>query len=328
MLEGFVAAGARSVVVALPGGLVSPAEALAARLPGGLRKALAELAGIPASVRRAHPAMVHLPAFAGRVPRGIPYAVTVHDLAFLADPSWFPRSRSIYYRAHFPAVARGACRIIVDSDFSAREAGRLLGIEPSVIRRVYLSAPSPAKGGRHPGPPPGMPDEYVLFVGTIEPRKNLGALLDAWPTVQAVHPRLRLVVAGRWGWGASSLRRRLSATPGVVWTGPLAAEDLRAAYSGARLLVYPSLYEGFGLPPLEAAAAGVPSVIGPAASLREIYSDVAASICGPDPSSIASAIVSALASEVDAERLREFAGGFDVGMTARETLAVYREITG
>jgi glycosyltransferase involved in cell wall biosynthesis len=325
LLEGFRSIRTESVLVAVPGALLSPGEALAAKLPGGIPKVLAELFGIPAVVRRAHPSLVHLPAFSGTVPAGIRSVVTIHDLAFLANPSWFPALRSLYYRLHFPGTARRASAILVDSDFSAREAVRLLGIDPSRIRRIYLSAPAfeaPAGIFRSTFRVSGS---YVLSVGTIEPRKNIGRLLDAWDAVLRERPGLTLVVAGRWGWGDGSIRRRLRTAPGVLWTGPLPPDMLRSAYAGASLLAYPSLYEGFGLPPLEAASAGVPSLIGPAESLGEVYSSIAAAVCGQEADSISAALLDALETRIAPDDLRTFARAFSNERMAGETLAVYHE---
>jgi glycosyltransferase involved in cell wall biosynthesis len=216
-------------------------------------------------------------------------------MAHLARPGWFPPLRSVYYRLLFGRMARRADLVMADSRFTAREAVRLAGVDPGRVRTVYLSAdnrpadPAPLLGRL------GLETGYLLCVGTVEPRKNIPALLDALALLREQRPRLRLLVAGRWGWGRSALRRRLSSQEGVVWVGALGRRDLERAYCGASLLVYPSLYEGFGLPPLEAARAGVPSVVGPAAALTEVY-DGAAFHAGGDPESLAETVARALES--------------------------------
>jgi glycosyltransferase involved in cell wall biosynthesis len=266
--------------------------------------------------------LIHLPAFGGRVSGSLPYAVTVHDMAFMANPKWFTRIRSLYYRLHFPKVARGAAMIIADSDFTTAEISRYLGLEST---RVYLSAPVNRSSEHVFRNRFSIDGEYILSAGTLEPRKNISGLLEAWTAVRALRPHLTLVVAGRWGWGDKSLMNSLRTTPGVCWTGPLATSMLESAFSGARLLVYPSLYEGFGLPPLEAAASGVPFVVGPAAALKEIYGGVAAGICDADPGSISCAILNALESRVDCDMLRDFAAGFTSAEMARNTWNCYLE---
>ena len=290
---------------------------------GTMARMIEEHLAIPASVRRGNYDLLHLPAFGGRPVGGVPYAVTVHDLAFMRDPGWFPPLRSLYYRLHFPRVARGASLILADSDFTAGEIGELLGL-PS--RRVYLSAPDT------PGDPFlfrerfGLRGRFILFTGTVEPRKNLQGLLNGWPAIRRVHPDMELVVTGRWGWGPGKTRELLRETPGVRWTGSIPEEMLRSAMAAAELLVYPSLYEGFGLPPLEAAVSGTPSVLGPARVLREVYGQVAAGFCGASPESIASAVLESLDTGHDRGALMDFAGRFSMERMARETWSRYLEV--
>lgn len=264
--------------------------------------------------------LVHLPAFGGRPVRGIPYAVTVHDMAFLDNPAWFSRLRGLYYRHHFPVIARKASLVIADSDFTRSRIKALLGISST---RVYLSAPLNFQDDRLFRSESGIRGDYVIYTGTIEPRKNIGALLDAWPAVSARHPGMTLVVAGRWGWEKPFIKERLEMTPWVVWTGPLPVKVLMSAVAGARLMVYPSLYEGFGLPPLEAAAAGVPVTVGPAETLREIYGDIAASVSGSSAESIAEAILEGLETPRTESELRDFARGFSLENTSRNTWDCY-----
>ncbi|NLP04745.1 glycosyltransferase family 4 protein [Candidatus Fermentibacteria bacterium] len=321
LLEGFDILGDPSVSVAMPEGLMSPGEALRSRPPGVFAKVFAEHLSIPAAIRTAGIRLVHFPAFSGRAPGGAATVVTVHDLAFAANPGWFPAVRAAWYRMAFPRVARNASLVLADSVFTASELRKRLGIER--VRTVYLCAGRPSGAAREPGVE-GVSGDYLLFVGTIEPRKNILALLEAMPAIRAARPGLELVVAGRWGWGDAALLERLHKTPGCRWTGHLDRESLEAAYAGARLLVYPSLYEGFGLPPLEAASVGVPFVIGPAESLKEVYGGVAAASCGPDSGSIAAAVLSALDSEPDRDGLISFAAGFSPERMARETLDAYR----
>jgi len=214
---------------------------------------------------------------------------------------------------------------MVDSESTGSEARMLLGIEESRIRRVYLSTDSfmadPADFRKRFA----LQKRYIVFAGTIEPRKNISALLDSWETVNRIHTDLTLVIAGRWGWGPLSLRRRLLETEGVLQTGPLQESMLKSCISGAELLVYPSLYEGFGLPPLEAASAGVPSVLTPASAMKEIYSGISIISEGFDPASITESILYSLDSEYDAELLIGFASEFSIERMAREVLKVYEE---
>ena len=253
--------------------------------------------------------------------------MTFHDLAFLANPRWFPLARRIYYRFRYARLARSATHLIADTHFVAGEITGRLGIDRDRISVVYLSAehtpatPLPFRERT------GVAGDYVLFVGTIEPRKNLGALLDAWEILKREGLHGKLVIVGRFGWEAKGMRNRLRSSRDVVWTGHLQPELLASAYSGARLLVYPSLYEGFGLPPLEAACYGVPSVVGPAGALVEVYGEISAGVIpSSDPSSIAYALATALESHHDRRAIREFSLGFGHEDMARSVTGVYRRV--
>jgi len=290
---------------------------------GTLSRLLSDYVSVPLSARGF--AAVHLPSFAGSVPRGVKTVVTVHDLAFLANPGWFPFLKRHYYRLLFPRIAKGACRIITDSGFTAGEVARLLAIPQDRVRTVYLSHGSPRiedladfRQTR------GLTGEYAVCTCTLEPRKNITALLEAWRLVLESRPGSTLVIVGRWGWGRPELKKLLENSPGVIWTGPLSRRMLNSAVAQAKFLVYPSLYEVFGLPPLEAAALGVPSVLGPAIALREIYGSVA-SFSDGDPRSLSRAMLEEFDTRRSPEDLRDFAASFSGLEMARKTAEVYRE---
>lgn len=324
LLRGLGAADAPVRVVS-PGGILTPDEALEFRgWSLGPRKLVFDYLSAPRIAEGAGAGAVHLPAFAGRPPRGTPCVVTVHDMAYLAGPSWFPPLRSLYYRMLFTRVARAADLVMTDSAFTGREAVRLAGVDPGRIRTVHLCADNSVAD-----PAPlldrlGLEAGYILYVGTVEPRKNLPALLDALRMLREQGRDISLLVAGRWGWGSGALRRRLSSQPGVLWAGPLGRRDLERAYCGASLLVYPSLYEGFGLPPLEAARAGVPTVVGPAEALREIYAG-AAFHSAADPASLAETVEEALESPAPAG-MEDLAERLTCRRMARKVAEVYSEL--
>jgi glycosyltransferase involved in cell wall biosynthesis len=325
LLEGFESCSA-DVLAASGGQLVKPAEAL--RNPntmGKLGKLFAENFTLPAITASIAPSIVHLPAFSGRTPSSVPYAVTLHDLAFCRNSSWFPFFKSLYYRFRFKKVARRADAVIVDSEFTAAEAVELLGIEGKRIRRVYLSTGSFLSDTGPFRRRFALNGRYIVYAGTIEPRKNIAALVDSWGVVSSIHKDLHLVLAGRWGWGSGKLRKKLMNTANVLMTGPLEDRMMKSCITGAELLVYPSLYEGFGLPPLEAASAGTPSVITPASALMEIYSEVSTVTEGFDSRSITESILDTLETPCDVNKLKEFAAAFTNERMAIEVLEVYRE---
>jgi glycosyltransferase involved in cell wall biosynthesis len=328
LLRGLDTLGAKGVLAAVNGSLLSPAGALAAGVtgPGGWRKVLAENLSLPRLAASVSPRVVHLPSFTGRAPADTPFVVTLHDLAFRACPGWFTILRSIYYRLLFARTAAAADLVMVDSDFTGTEAVRLIGIPAGRIRRVYLSTESFQADPGDFASFTGVSGPYAVFVGTVEPRKNLMTLLDAWEIVRRSVPGLSLVVAGRWGWGEGVLRTRLETSPGVVWTGELPETLLQSCISGARLLVYPSLYEGFGLPPLEAASAGVQSVVTPAGALTEIFGKAAHLCPGFSAADIAGTVQLALENPLDPGMLRDFAAGFSNRSMAEAVLEVYGEL--
>jgi glycosyltransferase involved in cell wall biosynthesis len=209
----------------------------------------------------------------------IPTVVTVHDLSVLLYPQWHPPER---VRRHEAAFARGVARaahILVDSEAVRQEAVRHLGVSPVCVTTVYCGIAEhfrPASSAAiaalrqrwH------LPPRYLLYVGTIEPRKNVLTLLRAYcdlpPTVREHCP---LVLGGLWGWKSEPERQfweEIGQHRGVRYLGYVADEDLPALYSGATALLYPSYYEGFGLPPLEMMACGGAAIISTAASLQEI----------------------------------------------------------
>ena len=325
LLEGFVQCDA-SVFAVIGRELMTSAQALAyGNFGGSIRKVINENRIRSSVTAPISPSIIHLPAFSGRPLASVPYAVTLHDLAFCRNPSWFPPLRSVYYRLHFRKVAGKADVIMVDSESTAAEARKYLGIEDKRIRRVYLSTDSFKADPDVFRKAFSVHGEYIVFAGTIEPRTNISALLDSWHVVNRIHTDLRLVIAGRWGWGPAALRRRLADTRGVLLTGTLSEHLLKSCIAGAKLLVYPSFYEGFGLPPLEAASAGVPSVVTPASALKEIYSGVSIVAEGFDSDSISESILSSLEREHDSEALIDFAEGFSTERMAREVLRVYEE---
>jgi len=325
LLAGFRDMGT-DVLAVVGGRVMSPGEALQSRPFTGTTKVLWENVLLPVKSAEFRPSLVHLPAFSGRGCSGAPVAVTLHDLAFIRNPRWFSPLKSMYYRLRFGKVAGTADVIMADSRFTAKEAESLLSLDPSKIRVVYLCTERfEADGGEKFRKWAEMKGEYCVHVGTIEPRKNVSALLDAWKKVRKVHGDMALVLAGRWGRGPSSLKNRLSREPGVFHVGELEGGMLKSCVSGAKLLICSSFYEGFGLPPMEAASAGVPSVVTPADALVEIYGEIATIADDFGADGISGAILSALDTPGKVDRLKEFADEFTVERMVSEVIRVYGE---
>lgn len=269
--------------------------------------------------------------------RGQRLVVTVHDLAFLRHPELFPRAWRALYRAGLRATARHADAVLVPSTFTAEELRSHSDIDASKVHVTPLaSVPPPA----HPTDLDAtlerlsVPRPYILSVGTLEPRKNHARLIRAYRRVAAERHPHALVLAGPDGWLDDELRRELDVPgPGrVVRAGGLAAGDLDAVYRGADVAAYPALYEGFGLPVIEAMARGVPTVASDGSSIPEVAGDAALLVNPLDEGAIADAISRVLDDPSLAEQLRvqglERAATFSWQETARATLRVYRHVMG
>jgi glycosyltransferase involved in cell wall biosynthesis len=235
--------------------------------------------------------------------------VTVHDLAVLRHPGAFGRWTQLYVPRVAPHVVRAAQRVIAVSEFTAGEIERLLRVPRERIRVIAngVEAAFTPEGPRADG-------EYVLAVGTLEPRKNLARVIEA-----AERLGVELRVVGARGWGAVDVRGA-----NVTWSGRVDDAELARLYRGARCLVYPSLYEGFGIPILEAMACGTPVVTSRGGATEEIAGGAAVLVDPLDAGDIAAWIERA-GPELR-ERGLERARGFTWDETAQRTHAVYEEV--
>lgn len=216
--------------------------------------------------------LLHCTTFRGPVGSGVPTVVTVHDLAILRAPEAFPRWHRLYGKAGLTRVLRSADAIVAISEFTRSELVDLARVPEERIRVVPngVDAVFTLDGPRADG-------DYVLAVATLEPRKNLARAVDA-----AREAGVELRVVGARGWGDIDVDG---------WVGEVPDAQLAALYRGARCLVYPSLYEGFGLPVLEAMACGTPVVTSRGTAMEEVAGDAAVLV---DPLS-----VSAIAMGID-----------------------------
>ena len=223
--------------------------------------------------------VLHCPTYRGPIRSRVPLVVTVHDLAVFRRPEAFPPWTRTYSRVVVPRVVRAARIVTAVSEFTATELETLLRVPRERIRVVPNAAEASFSedGPRESG-------EYVLAVGTLEPRKNLARAIEA---AQRLGVELR--VAGARGWGGVE-----AAGPGVSWLGFATDDDLARLYRGALCVVYPSLYEGFGIPVLEAMACGVPVVTSRGGATEEVAGGAAVLIDPEDVSSIASGIEQAI----------------------------------
>jgi len=279
------------------------------------------LAGLPMALRRNRIDVFHGTEFS------VPYlpvcasVLSLHDLSPWMDSSWHG-SGAMRVRQRTPWLLRLglATMVLTLSEAVRRKAIARFGLDPSRVRAVPLAASPDLKPIACQ--PPAEP--YLLYVGTLEPRKNLPMLVDAWRAVRA-HHRVRLVLAGR--------RRedgpRLEPGDGLEVPGPVAEERLATLYSGALAVVYPTFYEGFGLPIVEAMQCGTPVVTSKDESVVEVAAGAAVHCGATEPDEWVAALTricedAQWRAELRASGLAR-AREFSWERTARETLAVYRE---
>ena len=244
-----------------------------------------------------------------------PVVVTVHDLAVLRYPDLFPAWTRLYGRTSLRPTLRAASRVIAVSEFTKREVVALAGVPADRVRVVPNAtddAVFTAEGPRAEG-------EYVLALGTLEPRKNLARLAQA---TDRLGLQLRLVGASGWG--------RVDVDGNAVrWLGRLPDDEVAALYRGALCFAYPSLYEGFGIPVLEAMRCGAPVVTSAGSAMEEVAGDAAELVDPLDPEAIAEGIRRAIErrAELRAAGL-ERSRLFSWEAAARATADVYREVAG
>ena len=240
-------------------------------------------------MRREGADLVHGPANALPLIRpGLPGVVTVHDLAIYDHPEWFPRGQWFATRVVVPRSIRGARMVICPSEATRRTVERLFGVGPAHCRVIPhgvetdFARPVAEEMRRSVRDRYGLPDRYLLQVGTIQPRKNYLTTLRALARIPP-QSRLPLVAVGGAGWGDSSVAEtvaQLGLERWVRFVGYAGLQDLPGLYQMADAAVFPSLDEGFGLPVLEAFAAGTPLAASNAGALPEV-AGAAALLCDP-----------------------------------------------
>jgi glycosyltransferase involved in cell wall biosynthesis len=255
--------------------------------------------------------MLHCPTYRAPLRPARPLVVTVHDLAVFRHPEAFNRWTRAYSPRVVPRVLAAARLVIAVSEFTRRELVELLHVPEEKIRVVPNGVDAEfTRDG------PAADGDYVLAVGTLEPRKNLPRLVEA-----ARRRNIELRVVGARGWGGVELVGN-----GVRWLGEVSDAELARLYRGALCVAYPSLYEGFGIPVLEAMACGVPVVTTRGTAMEEVADGAAVLVDTRDPAEIAEGIERAAAERDQlVGRGLERARAFRWDAVAAATVAVYRE---
>lgn len=307
-----------------------------------LAKLWFEQVSFPRACLRQGVEIAHVPYFASPLFPTTPTVVTVHDLIPMLLPAYRGSILVRLYTHLVAAAARKADIVLTDSEASKQDIVRLLGIPAERVRVIYLAADDiyqpvldehrlAATRRKY-----GLPESYLLYLGGFDQRKNVPTLLKAFVQL-AKDSKAFLVVAGQlperdltFSPDPRPIVQELGIGERVVFTGWVPEEDKPALYSGARALVFPSLYEGFGLPSLEALACGTPVIASNRGSLPEIVGDGGLLLEPDDVEGLTGAIEKLLKDDTLWGDLRErglaHAARFSWEKTARETLAVYREI--
>ena len=284
-------------------------------------------AGVLADLDMVHATSAAVPPTGGR-----PLVATVHDLAFRHYPDAYPAAGRRYHDRAARIVAGEAARVIAVSQATADDLTELYGVEPARISVVPLGVEPPGAADQAAAArllaDLGVRGPFLLAVGTLEPRKNLPRLLAAFGEVTDELPDHFLVVAGPVGWGPT-LRPTWDSVR-VKLAGPVGDPVLRALYRTAEGLAYPSLYEGFGLPVVEAMAHGLPVLTSDRSSLPEVAGDAAVLVDPLDRGAIAKGLVRLVTDSALRRRLADAgprrAARFTWPATAAGTWAAYREV--
>ena len=263
--------------------------------------------------------------------------VTFHDMTFFTMPEVHRRIKIVYFRFFMRQSVRRVDRMIFISRSALADCTALLG----PVRGIATVIPHGKSEEFRPDPAPerleavrtkyGIPGRFVLYVGTLEPRKNLPRLVEAFAATAARDPAIQLVLAGKMGWMADELQAtiaRLGLGPRVVFPGFILEEEKPVLLAACEVFVYPSLYEGFGLPALEALACGAPTITSDTSSLPEVVGDAALLIDPTSTASLQRALERVLTDPALAGSLRAAgpvqAARFRWELTAERTAEVYR----
>jgi len=300
-----------------------------------------EQIGLPVQARADRLDVLHGTVNVVPLARSLPTVVTVHDLSFLRHPERFPRAKVAYQRAAVALSTRRATRVIAVSHHTRRDLIDLLNVESERISVVYSGVDAAFRP---------LPDEeverfrrtvcngrpYILHVGTLQPRKNLDVLIRAFAAVRERGKSDHvLALVGARGWMYESLFQLvadLGLRSQVLFVDYVPPGELPLWYNGADLFAYPSAYEGFGFPVLEAMSCGLPTITSASSALVELAGDACVTVEPGSVDALAAAVSQVLESEALRRRLREAgirrAARFGWNRTARQTIAVYDEARG
>lgn len=312
------------------------------RVPAHLRpiRILWEQLALPHLLRKIKADVIHAPGYIAPLGARVPVVITVYDLIALLFPQWCTVSNRIHYGIFLPLSVKKAKGIIVPSNTTRKDLLKRFPAAENKIRVVPLGVSDDFRvihdnekfadiREKH-----SIPEKFILFVGRNEPKKNLDGLVKAYHMLRINKPTgHKLVIAGKEGWANPEIQRHirdLGLQKEIVFTGFIPPEELPYLYNMADLFVFPSLYEGFGLPVLEAMACGVPVIASDRGAVPEIAGEAAILLDPLDATAMADAMREVLANKAVSKGLAEKglqrAGAFSWRRTAEETEKFYRDM--
>jgi glycosyltransferase involved in cell wall biosynthesis len=295
---------------------------------------------LPGVLARLRPELCHFTNSIAPLAAPCPFVVTLHDMSLFLYPAMQPLKSLLVVRTLIRAVARRASAVITVSHSARQDILRLLDLPPDKVRVIYEAASPEYRPQAQPGELQrvrqkyGLHDPFVLHVGTIEPRKNLGRLVQAFASLRRAGRRERLVLAGQLGWKYADVLQQIEESGenrAVHLLGYVPEADLPALYSQAAVVAFPSLYEGFGLPVVEGMACGAPVLTSNCSSMAELGQGAALLVDPLHERAIADGLARLLADAALREEMRAAglarAAEFSWARAAAETVAVYEDST-
>lgn len=286
--------------------------------------------------------VLHCPSYICPLPKtSVPYIVTIHDTIAIDHPQWCKRTNALYFNLFMKTTVKNAARVISVSKHSSDDVKRNFNLPCSMIRTIHSGIDGIFNTKKNPCQDYqvkkryNLPEHYILYVGNIEPKKNIRILLRIQKELREKGLPHKLVIVGKRAWSARAeldeIKRQI-ASGNVVRAGYVDREDLPCVYQMADVFVFPSLYEGFGFPPLEAMACGTPVISTSNGALDETLRDAALTVDSQNVQQITQAIISMLTDNRLRERhIRmglERSSLFNWDRAAEQTLSVYKEVSG
>ena len=295
---------------------------------------------LPSVIAKANPQVHHSPHYTMPIKSKVPTVVTIHDLTFFSHPEWHEKTKVALFKRSINTAVKNADAIICVSNFTAN---CLESIVPGA-KKVFVIPHGVEHDKFNPFESKDNPDDqilsdfgiknrFILFVGTIEPRKDVVGLVKAFDKIGGIYPDLKLVLAGVGGWGLSQVQEAISKAKykeKIILTGYVPSKVLPALMRKASAMVYPSFEEGFGLPALEAMACGSPLITTKGSAMEEVSGGAAILITPGDNEALAEALRQVIDkdNELEARRLLglELAKNYTWNRAAVQHLKVYKEL--